>query len=139
MRYVFTFLFLFPALSFAGDCLDIRIFLNSLYKTELSIQGLHSFYQKNGQAKCDDGAYGEGYSDRTMRILAESQSLMELAKACQKDKAFCRFILKHIDASGDSADLEKIIKNAKDCNSSTQRELCKDVSRRAAAALKGDF
>ena len=139
MRFIFSFLFLFPALSFADDCLDIKIFLNSLYKTELSIQGLHSFYQKNGQAKCDDGAYAQGYSDRTLKILAESQSFLELAKVCQKDKAFCRFILNHIDATGDSVDLEKIMKHTKDCKSSTQSKLCKDISRRAAAALKGEF
>jgi hypothetical protein len=52
------------------------------------------------------------------------------------DQLFRSFVLKHIDATDDTGDLEKIMVNAKSKCPAGLRTLCDDVSKQAGAALK---
>jgi hypothetical protein len=87
--------------------------------------------------KCDDGAIAEGYSESVARILVDHwNTLPQLAELATKDHDFLRFVERHVDATNDEQDLQKIKAEAKTQCPSGLRKICDDLSKEADSALK---
>src|SRR5579863_4628673 len=86
---------------------------------------------------CDDGFIGENYSESVARVLVDHwNTLPRLASLAQENSDFQRFVLKHVDATLDMNDIEKInAKSRTQCPRGLQA-LCDDLRKQAAAALK---
>jgi hypothetical protein len=90
-------------------------------------------------AHCDDGAVAEGYSESVARILVDHWStLPRVAYLAKENVDFRRFVLKHVDASLDKDDLEKIKLKARAQCPNSLRVLCNDLGKQADTALKED-
>lgn len=88
---------------------------------------------------CDDGAIAEGYSESVARILVDHwNTLPRLADLGKKSSEFRQFVLKHIDATDDPSDLQRISQNAAKQCPTQLRTLCADLKTTASAALKSD-
>jgi hypothetical protein len=88
---------------------------------------------------CDDGAVGEGYSESVARILVDHwNTLPRLASLARENADFRRFVLKHVDATLDMKDVEKIRKRAITQCPEGLHALCNDLTKQAEAALKED-
>lgn len=87
---------------------------------------------------CDDGAIAEGYSDSVVRMLAHRWNELEsLIKRTSSDKDFYTFMLRHIDATADKSEIEKIIINSsKHCPDSAS-VMCSAIEETARKALRG--
>ncbi len=87
--------------------------------------------------RCNDGAIGEGYSESVARILVDRwSSLAELAHLAEADDEFRSFVIKHVDATLNMDDVEKIKKSAETQCPITLRTLCSDLAQQARAGLK---
>ena len=87
--------------------------------------------------KCDDGAIAEGYSESVARILVDHwNTLPKLAELATKNHEFLRFVERHIDATNDEKDLQKIKAEAKTNCPTGLRKTCDDLSKEADSALK---
>lgn len=85
---------------------------------------------------CDDGAIAEGYSDSVAKILANHwDTLLRLDTLSRGDAGFRKFVLRHIDATGDTKDLEKIAESAKRECPEGLGALCAEISNSADEAL----
>ena len=103
-------------------------------ETFQSWKQLHSSYLKF--RNCDDGAIAEGYSESVVRLLADHWAeLHELARVAESDPGFRKFVLKHIDATVNPDDLEKINKQAGAKCPTGLQALCGDLASKATAAL----
>lgn len=88
---------------------------------------------------CDDGAIGEGYSESVARLLVDHwNTLPQLAHLARKDAKFRAFVMRHVDATLNVDDVEKIGKNAKTLCPTGLRTVCNDLAKRADSALKED-
>jgi hypothetical protein len=97
--------------------------------------GLYSSYKAYEQ--CDDGAIGEGYSESVARILLDHwNTLPELVQLAELDADFRVFVTKHIDASLDSAELNKIKSNADAGCPAALRMICSDIAKQADSVLR---
>lgn len=96
---------------------------------------LYKSYRLYGN--CDDGAIGENYSESVARILVDQWStLRRLASLVRKDANFRQFVLKHIDATLEMKDVEKIGTKAKTQCPRGLQPLCADLRKQATSALK---
>lgn len=85
---------------------------------------------------CDDGAIAEGYSDSVVRMLADRWSeLATLKKLASSDKDFYTFVLRHIDATADKSQVEKILSNSSKRCPKSDSELCSALKAAARKAL----
>ena len=92
---------------------------------------------KSYTPQCDDGFMAEGYTHAIVKMLsAHWEKLDDLAGLSRQDAAFRRFELKHVDASADPDDLQKVLANATRQCPRKDRPLCASVSNAAKAALK---
>lgn len=99
-----------------------------------SWDALYRSYKKFGH--CDDGAIAEGYSESVARILADHwNSLPRLAELAGKNAAFRAFVIRHLDATLNTDDLERIKKNATTRCPPNLRNTCKDLAKQADNAL----
>lgn len=99
-----------------------------------SWDALYHSYTKYRQ--CDDGAIAEGYSESVARILVDHWStLPRFAELGDEKPAFRAFVFKHLDATLNTDDLEKIKKNATARCTATLREACKDLTKEVDRAL----
>ena len=58
---------------------------------------------------CDDGAIAEGFTDSVVRLLASHwQTLPQVSALERKNPSFRAFVLRHINASADNADLNRV-------------------------------
>jgi hypothetical protein len=88
---------------------------------------------------CDDGFVGENYSESVARILVDRwNTLPRLGALARKNADFRRFVLKHVDASLDMTDVEKIKVKARTQCPQGLRILCDDLGKQADSALKED-
>ena len=98
---------------------------------------LYKSYRLYGN--CDDGAMGEGYSESVARILVDHwRSLPRLASLARKDADFRHFVLKHVDATLDMKDVEKIRTKAETQCPPGLHVLCDDLRKQATSALNMD-
>lgn len=80
---------------------------------DAAIDGLDSWTKLERAHKqyghCDDGSIAQGHSEAVARLLVDHWSTLALlAELAQRDPAFKRFVLRHIDATLDTDDLDKI-------------------------------
>jgi hypothetical protein len=89
-------------------------------------------------ASCDDGALAEGYSDAVVKLLANHwERFPVFAALSQRDPAFRRWAIRHIDSSAASDDLKRVVRHAATCIHQVQAKLlCASLDRAANAALK---
>ena len=94
---------------------------------------LHRFYRRF--AHCDDGAVGGGASEAVARLLVDHwDSVGALDRLGRSDVGFGRFVVRHIDATADAADLRTIVQRAhRDCPPAN-RNFCTLIERAAMAA-----
>ncbi len=86
---------------------------------------------------CDDGAIAEGYSESVARILVDHWSTLDqLTVLTKKNPGFFRFTLRHIDATGDEKDLQRIQAAATTQCPPALHDICDAIAKRAASALK---
>lgn len=86
---------------------------------------------------CDDGVLGEGYSEAVVNLFARDWGKFdEFAALARRDPEFERWVLRHVDATTDDADLNSIVVNATDCRTAAEfKRLCKTVGQAASQAL----
>jgi hypothetical protein len=89
-------------------------------------------------ASCDDGALAEGYSDAVVGLLANRWGQFDVfVSVSERNSAFRRWAIRHIDATASSDDLMKVVRNAAGCTGSANtRVVCGEVERAARDALK---
>jgi hypothetical protein len=85
---------------------------------------------------CDDGAIAEGYSESVARILVDHwETLPRLIALTKSDPRFRKFVLRHIDASDDVTDLQKIKLNSTKHCAAEFSGTCASIERVAEAAI----
>jgi hypothetical protein len=99
-----------------------------------SWQDVYSSYRK--YSHCDDGAIAEGYSDSITKLLANNwETLKDLKRFAEADKDFLKFILRHIDATADPEDSQKVYNNASQRCPKDFSNLCSLIRKAAEDAL----
>jgi len=102
---------------------------NSLYRS------YHRF-----APRCDDGSIAEGYSNSVVRILVDHwDTLPRLSELAANHQGFESFVLRHVDATVDGADLDKIRAKASHSCPAGQNDLCRRLRRAADRALKEPY
>ena len=84
---------------------------------------------------CDDGILGEANSDAIVRMLADRwNQLPTLQTLADRDERFGKFVFKHIDATTDDHDLDRVVANATRHCPQHDAQLCSTIRRQAVAA-----
>ena len=97
---------------------------------------IHAFYSAHFPPCPDDGMFAEGYSELVVRTLATNWSnLPELRVAGTKDPRFMSFVLRHIDATTNEADLRVIQANARSQCPRGSGSLCSEIRKASSRAL----
>ncbi len=98
-------------------------------------EALYSSYNKF--KSCDDGAIAEGYSESVARILADHwNTVRRFAQLADNDLSFRAFVIRHIDATLNIDDVQKIKNAALAHCPNGLRTTCSDIARQAEFALK---
>jgi hypothetical protein len=106
--------------------------MNSLTSWAIS----YDSYRKYGGAGCDDGAFAEGYADMITKQLARRWGDTEdLKKIIDQEPGFAKWVLRHIDAAADCADLKSLKTNAETQCPSELREFCVELADTAQATI----
>ena len=88
-------------------------------------------------SQCDDGAIAEGCSESVARVLVDQwYTLPQLAELAKNDPKFLRFVLRHVDATDDDKDLQRVKTKAKTQCPLALRSICDDLGKEAGSALK---
>ena len=99
-------------------------------------QAINQFHKKHFPPCPDDGMYAEGYSELIVRTLAlRWSSIPELHALVEARPEFREFVLKHVDASADPAQLKQVLKRATNQCPPATTELCNALRKTARAAL----
>jgi hypothetical protein len=86
---------------------------------------------------CDDGAIGEGYSESVARILADHwNTLPRFVQLAGKHAAFQAFVIRHLDATLNMDDVERIKQDAMTHCPNGLRPTCIRLIEQADSALK---
>jgi hypothetical protein len=96
---------------------------------------LYASYKKFGH--CDEGAIGEGYSESVARILADHwSSLPRFDQLAGEDAPFREFVIRHLDATLNAQDVERIRAKATTHCPPGLRKTCTDLIKQADYALR---
>ena len=86
-------------------------------------------------AHCDDGSIAEAFSDSIVRLLASHwERLPELARETRESPSFKTFVLRHIDATAATEDLNRVEFLASRKCPKGNSELCRQIERAAKGA-----
>ena len=97
---------------------------------------IHAFYKAHFPPCPDDGMFAEGYSELIVRTLATNwRALGELRVAAGQDPSFKAFVLRHIDATTNEADLRVIQSNATFQCPKGNSSLCAEIHKASSSAL----
>ena len=98
---------------------------------------IHAFYRAHFPPCPDDGMFAEGYSELVVRTLATNwSSLSELRVAAGQDPRFKAFVLRHIDATTNEADLRFIQASATSQCPKGNGSLCAEIRKASSVALR---
>ncbi|MBM7131072.1 hypothetical protein ISS99_16225 [Dyella mobilis] len=87
-------------------------------------------------AQCDDGSIAEGSSEAVARLLVDHwDTLPELSRLMAKTPSLRPFVLRHINTTLDTRDLDKIRQDASQCPNGLD-SLCKDIGEAAIHASR---
>jgi hypothetical protein len=96
-----------------------------------SWQSIFAAYKRYGN--CDDGAVAEGFSDDVVHHLATKwASLHQAQRLIAKDPLFKTFIVRHVDASADTDELDRVVHLATHECPRSAKLLCKQIARAAS-------
>lgn len=96
---------------------------------------LEQAFRKYGH--CDDGSIAEGNSEAVARLLVDHWTMLPLLAALVKrDPAFKRFVLRHIDATLDTDDLDRLVAFASTQCPAGSAPLCSELRKSAVLASK---
>jgi hypothetical protein len=96
--------------------------------------GLYGLFKQFGV--CDDGAIGEGFSEDVARLFSKQWAhLATLSRLTASDKAFEKFVLRHIDATISDDELKAIANNSKLRCPAEEKRLCQLVRARVQSSL----
>lgn len=108
---------------------------------DAAIDGLDSWakvrraYRMYGH--CDDGSIAEGNSEAVARLLVDHwNTLPMLAELAQRDPAFKGFVLRHVDSTLNTVDLDRIGALASKQCPAGRAPLCRALEHAAARAAK---
>jgi hypothetical protein len=88
-------------------------------------------------ADCDDGDLAEGVSDDVAIYLARKwRDLPKLEHEIKREPRFREFVLRHIDSTADTDDLEAAKKNATQKCPARSSDLCAAIAGAAQSALE---
>jgi hypothetical protein len=119
----------------ANECPDYAKFFASIDPEHNSWKEFHNLFIK--YKECDDGVYGEGYTDFITRSLARHwDRFNELVKLTASDKVFEDFVLRHIDATADQNDIKLLLANAQQKCPASASSLCSKIIGAGSSALK---
>lgn len=94
----------------------------------------YTFKQFEG---CDDGSIAEGNSEAIARLLVDKwNTLPLLSKLIQKTPRLKMFVLRHVNTTLDTDDLEKIEKFSLSACPKDMSSLCRDLNKAAIHAIK---
>lgn len=97
---------------------------------------IHPFYKAHFPPCPDDGMFAEGYSELVVRTLATNwNNLSELRVAASQDPRFKAFVLRHIDATANEADLRLIQSRATSQCPKGNGSLCAEIRQASSTAL----
>ncbi len=97
---------------------------------------IHAFHRAHFPPCPDDGMFAEGYSELVVRTLATNwDNLPALRTAANQDPKFKAFVLRHIDATANEADLRIIQTNARSKCPSGSGSLCNEIRKASAKAI----
>lgn len=87
--------------------------------------------------QCDDGAIAEGYAESIVRMLAHKWNQLNiLIKLASEDKDFYAFVIRHINATADKAEIEMIICNSSNRCPKSAAKICSEIKNTSKEALK---
>jgi hypothetical protein len=88
-------------------------------------------------ADCDDGDLAEGVSDDVAVYLAKKwRDLPKLEREIKREPRFREFVLRHIDATADTDDIEAVKENATRRCPARSSDLCAAIAAAAQSALE---
>lgn len=97
---------------------------------------IHKSFQQYAP-QCDDGFVAEGYTEAVVVLLARRwKSIRELAAIAKRDPNFEKFVLRHINASADPDDLNRIRSQAANQCLAKHQVLCSSIHAAASEAIK---
>ncbi|MFD3246239.1 hypothetical protein [Rahnella aquatilis] len=108
---------------------------------DLAIDNLDSWeaIQKNyvAYAQCDDGNIAEGNSETIARLLVDKwPEIVKLQSLISHDSGFEKYILRHIDSTLDTDDLNQIIRLSSESCPAERQDLCSKIIAAAQNAEK---
>ncbi|AEX50936.1 hypothetical protein GRAQ_00081 [Rahnella aquatilis CIP 78.65 = ATCC 33071] len=108
---------------------------------DLAIDNLDSWeaIQKNyiAYAQCDDGSIAEGNSEAMARMLVDKwPEIVKLQSLISQDSGFEKYILRHIDSTLDTDDLNQIITLSSESCPAENKALCSKLIAAAQNAEK---
>jgi hypothetical protein len=87
--------------------------------------------------QCDDGSIAEGNAETIARLLVDKwDTLPQLAKLIKQDPALKVFMLRHVNTTLDSDDLEKIKNYSSSVCPKGLNTLCQDLNKASVNAIK---
>jgi hypothetical protein len=125
-----------PAAHASGECPveDIREVPAGTFSSQ-TWSALHQSWRRF--RGCDNGGeFSASYTEDIISLLVNQwDRLPELAALLRKEPRFEAFVLKHVNATASSDELNCIIRSARDTCPSTSRSLCRKLGEQAAKAL----
>lgn len=86
---------------------------------------------------CDDGSIAEGNSEAVVRLLVDRwQALPRLSPLLKRDPGLRKFVLRHVDGTADSEDLDKIRQLSASSCPQGMMEFCQDLGQAAVQAAQ---
>ena len=135
MRIVVAAIFLlavFPAWAQPCSMADAQAAENAVDQLD-SWQAIHAAYRR--YAHCDDGSIAEGFTDKVVHLLATRWgSLGQAQRIAAHDSGFQSFMLRHIDSTALTSELDRIAHSARHQCPRSATVLCKQIAGAAEAA-----
>jgi hypothetical protein len=130
-------LFIAPAFAVGTTCtLNDEHWLSQELPRLKSWKAVHESFQKY-TPQCDDGFFGEGYTEAVVVLLSQHwSSLPKLAAIAKRDPKFEDFVLRHINASADPDDLNSLLTQSATQCPQGHKKICVSIHTAANLAIK---
>ncbi|KGM51608.1 hypothetical protein N800_13500 [Lysobacter daejeonensis GH1-9] len=120
----------FPVLAQECSATDAQAVESSVDSLD-SWGSIHAAYQR--YSYCDDGAIAEGFTDRVVHLLATQwASLSQVRRLIAHDPEFQDFVLRHINASALTSELDRVAHLARHQCPRSATLLCNQIAEAAS-------
>lgn len=130
VRYVLGLsIWLLAGASPANACQCSALEAQTAERTSATLTSWQSIYAAHTRfGHCDDGAIAEGFTESVVHLLAARwSSLHEAQSLIAQDPSFQQFIIRHINASADTAELNRVAAMASQQCPVSATHLCKQI------------